>query len=317
MNPHAPAHLPLACYAPGYWPTWLALGVMWLLAQLPYRLQMASGRGLGWAMVQLGRRRRRIAATNLRLCFPELGEGERGTLLREHFRSLGMGMVETAMSWWTAEAKLSPLAHVEGLEHLQAALARGKGVILLSGHFTSLEIGGRLLALSTPFHVLYRRHKNPLFETIMRRARERNFDKAIPREDMRAMLRSLKQNLPVWYAADQDYGAEKSVFAPFFGIPAATITATSRLAQGSGAAVVPFFQRRLRDGTGYRLQLYPALDGFPGASPEADARRINQIIEEQIATMPEQYLWVHRRFKTRPDGSPPLYTDNDTRPRVH
>lgn len=281
---------------------------MWLLAQLPYRLQMAVGRALGRGMARLGRRRRHIAATNLALCFPEQDAAWRQALLEAHFRSLGMGMVETAMSWWMPEDRLRGLVQIEGLEHLEQALARGKGVILLSGHFTSLEIGGRLLAMHHPFHVLYRRHKNPLFEAVMRRARERNYDRAIPREDMRGMLRSLKDNMPVWYAADQDYGREKSVFAPFFGIPAATITAMSRLARSSGAAVVPFFQRRMEDDSGYRLRLYPALEDFPGTSPEADALRINRIIEEQIRDMPEQYLWVHRRFKTRPEGAPPLYT---------
>jgi KDO2-lipid IV(A) lauroyltransferase len=294
-------------YRPGYWPTWILLGFMWLVAQLPYPLQMAIGRTLGRVMILLGHRRRRIAETNLGLCFPELDEPERKALLRDHFRSLGMGMVETAMSWWTPTHRLKSLARIEGLEHLEAALAKGKGVILLSGHFTSLEIGGRLLALFAPFHVLYRRHKNPLFEATMKRARERNYEKAIPREDMRAMLRSLKQNMPVWYAADQDYGVEKSVFAPFFGIPAATITATSRLVRSSDAAVVPFFQRRLRDGSGYLLKLYPALEDFPGTRLEVDADRINTIIEEQIRTMPEQYLWVHRRFKTRPEGESSVY----------
>lgn len=314
MNTH-PASTALGeYYTPRYWPTWILLGSMWLVAQLPYRLQMGIGRLLGRAMERLGHKRRRIAEINLGLCFPELSETERKALLKDHFRSLGMGMVETAMSWWTPGARLKPLAHLEGLEHLQAALARGKGVILLSGHFTSLEIGGRLLTLFTPFHALYRRHKNPLFEATMRRARVRNLDKAIPREDMRGMLRSLKDNMPVWYAADQDYGREKSIFAPFFGVPAATITATSRLAQASGAAVVPFTQRRLADGSGYLLKLYPALDDFPGASLKADAERINVIIEEQIRAMPEQYLWVHRRFKTRPEGEPSLYSDKKSTP---
>lgn len=307
MNTHPASTAPGGYYTPRYWPTWILLGSMWLVAQLPYRLQMGIGRLLGRVMARLGHKRRRIAEINLGLCFPELGETERKALLKDHFDSLGMGMVETAMSWWTPGARLKPLAHLEGLEHLQAALARGKGVILLSGHFTSLEIGGRLLTLFTPFHALYRRHKNPLFEATMRRARELNLDKAIPREDMRGMLRSLKDNMPVWYAADQDYGREKSVFAPFFGIPAATITATSRLAQASGAEVIPFFQQRLHDGSGYRLRLYPALEDFPGATPEDDARRINRILEEWIREVPEQYLWVHRRFKTRPEGAVSLY----------
>ena len=315
VNPHPSPTAAGACYAPGYWPTWMLLGVMWLVAQLPYRLQMGLGRMLGRMLAWIGHQRRGIAEVNLGLCFPELDATRRKALLRDHFQSLGMGVVEIAMSWWTPEKRLRKLVRIEGLEHLDRALARGRGVILLTGHFTSLEIGGRLLALFTPFHVLYRRHRNPLFEATMRRARERNFDRAIPREDVRALLRSLKANMPVWYAADQDYGREQSLFVPFFGVPAATIIATSRLAAHSGAAVVPFFQRRLADGSGYLLQLYPALEDFPGATPEADARRINGILEERIREMPEQYLWVHRRFKTRPEGEAPLYADMRKRGR--
>lgn len=280
---------------------------MWLLAQAPFRLQTAIGSGLGWCMWIVARRRRHIAAINLKLCFPERDAASRQRLLKAHFRSLGMGAVETAMSWWTPARRLRGLVSIQGLEHLHAALQQGKGVILLSGHFTSLEIGGRLLSLHAPFHVLYRVHKNPLFEAVMRRAREAHYDKAIPREDMRAMLRSLRDNMPVWYAPDQDYGRSKSVFAPFFGTPAATITATSRLAKSSGAAVVPFFQRRREDGSGYVLCIYPALNNFPSADVQADARRINELIEEQVLAMPEQYLWVHRRFKTRPEGDATLY----------
>ncbi|BCO31970.1 lipid A biosynthesis lauroyltransferase [Thiohalobacter sp. COW1] len=302
-----PDPLPPALLAPRHWPTWLLLGLGWGAAQLPWPLQRALGRGLGRLLYRLARERRRIARINLELCFPELDARARAVLLRQHFQSLGLGVIETAMSWWTPAQRLAGRYRLEGLEHLQAALARGRGVILLSAHFTTLEIAGRLLALQTPFHVLYRTHKNPVFERAMRRARERHFERAIAREDMRGFLRSLKRNMPVWYAPDQDYGREKSVFTPFFGVPAATITATSRLAAASGAAVVPFFPERRADGRGYILRLQPALADFPGASPEADAARINALIEAQVRTRPGQYLWAHRRFKTRPGGAPAVY----------
>ncbi|BAZ93018.1 lauroyl/myristoyl acyltransferase [Thiohalobacter thiocyanaticus] len=302
-----PDPLPPALLAPRHWPTWLLLGLGWGTAQLPWPLQRALGRGLGRLLYRLARERRRIARINLELCFPELDARARAALLRQHFQSLGLGVIETAMSWWTPAQRLAGRYSVEGLEHLQAALDRGRGVILLSAHFTTLEIAGRLLALQTPFHVLYRRHKNPVFERAMRRARERHFERAIAREDMRGFLRSLKRNMPVWYAPDQDYGREKSVFTPFFGVPAATITATSRLAAASGAAVVPFFPERRADGRGYVLRLQPALADFPGASPEADAARINALIEAQVRTRPGQYLWAHRRFKTRPGGAAAVY----------
>lgn len=280
---------------------------MWSLAQLPYRVQMGLGRALGRVLAPFARERRRVARINLRLCFPELEPAVRRRLLRAHFASLGAAAFEIALSWWAPERRLHGLDRIEGLEHLHAALGRGRGVILLSAHFTSLEIGGRLLALHAPFHVLYREHKNPAFESVMRRARERHFEKAIPREDMRSLLRSLRSNLPVWYAPDQNYGGEHSVYVPFFGVPAATITTTSRIARISGAAVVPFFAHRLPGARGYRLVLYPALTDFPGDEPQADALRINRLIEDEIRKAPEQYLWVHRRFKTHPDGKNVLY----------
>ena len=294
-------------YAIHYWPTWLALGLLRGVVWLPYRAQLATGRLLGRIFRTLARRRRRIAAINIALCFPELDASERRQLLHAHFAALGIGLVEMAMSWWEGATRLQRLVTTDGLQHLQQALAAGNGVILLSAHFTTLEIGGRLLALSSPFHVLYRTHKNPVIERVMRTARLRNYDRAIRRQDLRAMLRSLRDNMPVWYAPDQDHGLKHSLFVPFFGIPAATITATARLARSSGAAVVPFIPTRLPDGSGYRLTLYPALDNFPGDSLAADTRRINALLEARIREQPAQYLWVHRRFKTRPPGAPGVY----------
>ncbi len=307
MNPAAtPAiRAPLHRLRQGF--TWSGIGAAWLLTRLPVGWQLALGRGLGRLAWHLARRRRHIGEVNLRLCFPDLSATERRRLLRAHFRALGMGVVETAMSWWLPGRRLRPLVTLEGLEHLEAALARGRGVILLSAHFTTLEIAGRLLALQAPFHVMYRSHKNPVFEAVMRRARERHFDRAIRRDDLRGFLRSLRQGMPVWYAPDQNYGREHSIFVDFFGVPAATITATHRLARLSGAPVVPFFPQRLGEDPRYRLRLLPALEGFPGDDEVADTRRINALIEEAVRACPEQYLWVHRRFKTRPPGAAPVY----------
>ena len=294
-------------WSPRYWPVHIGMGLGWLAAQLPFGAQIMLGGLLGRLAFYFMRKRRRIARINLGLCFPEQDTAARRALLRDHFRALGIGVIETAMSWWTPAARLQGLARIEGLEHLHAALHAGRGVILLSAHFTTLEIGGRLLSLHAPFHVLYRRHKNAAFEAVMQRARERHFEKAIPRDDMRGMLKSLKANMPVWYAPDQNYGAEHSIFVSFFGIPASTITATTRLARISGAKVVPFFQERLPGAAGYRLRLYPALEDFPCDDEAADTQRINDLIEAEIRKMPAQYLWAHRRFKTRPPGATPLY----------
>jgi len=301
VHTHSPTGtLPLL--APRYWPTWISFGLLWCVTRLPFRLQMLCGDLIGALAWRFAGRRRHIADVNLALCFPEFDERQRRALLRGHFSSLGRGVVETALCWWGREHQLRRLVQITGLEHLRAALGRGKGVILLSAHFTTLEIGGRLLALHTPFHVLYRQHKNALFERIMHRARQRRFEKAIPRSDTRSLLASLRAGMPVWYAPDQNHGGRQSIFVPFFGVAASTITATAKLAAISGAAVVPFFQMRLPGGEGYLLTLCPALENFPGDDVKADTARLNLLFEQVIREMPEQYLWVHRRFKTRPEG---------------
>ncbi len=277
-------------------------GLLRLVILLPYRWQMRTGRLIGRLAQRLARQRRHIAEVNLALCFPEQTPAQRHALLKAHFASLGCGIVETALCWWGREKPLADITRVIGLEHLAAAQTQGRGVILLSAHFTTLELGGRLLAMRTPFHVLYRQHKNPLFESVMRKSRERRFDKAIARDDMRGLLTSLKAGMPVWYAPDQNHGGSQSVFAPFFGVQASTLVTPSRLARISGAAIVPFYQARLPDDKGYLLTLCPALDDFPSDDPVQDATRLNTLLESVIREMPEQYLWVHRRFKTRPEG---------------
>lgn len=303
---------------PKYWPTWLALGTMWSIAQLPYTWQCLIGRTLGRLLYLALKRRRYIAWTNLALCFPELSTKQRLALLQRHFEALGMGAVETAMCWWTPDERLKKLVSIEGMEHLHQALSRGRGAILLSAHFTTTEIGARLLTLFVEFHATYRKHNNPLFDAVMRRARESHCRTSIPRGDVRAMLRSLKDNIPIWYAPDQNHSRRHNiVYAPFFGIPAATITATSRLAEISGAPVVPFFPQRNGYGDGYRLVLQPPLEGFPSGDVTRDTLHINEAIENAVRAVPEQYLWVHRRFKTRPEGEPYIYIhDHDkNRPR--
>ncbi|MFO1425097.1 MAG: LpxL/LpxP family Kdo(2)-lipid IV(A) lauroyl/palmitoleoyl acyltransferase [Candidatus Competibacteraceae bacterium] len=294
--------------APRYWPVWLGLGLMKCMAALPFRWQLAAGGRMGRLLGKIARRRRRIAAINLELCFPEWSPAERNTLLEQHFAALGIGLFETAMAWWAPDEKLRGLARVEGAEHLERALAGGKGVILLTGHFTTLELGARFITWHQPFHAMYRSHKNPLYETVMRRERERRSRfPPLPHEDLRGLLRAFRKGRAVWYAPDQNHGRRNSVFVPFFGIPACTITATSRLAALSGAAVVPYFPRRLAGTAGYEVVILPALEHFPGGDVTADTRRINELLEHYVRRAPDQYLWVHRRFKTRPPGSPSLY----------
>jgi KDO2-lipid IV(A) lauroyltransferase len=301
--------------SPRYWPTWLGLGVLRLVVRLPYALQMRLGALFGWTLYHTARWRRAVARINIELCFPQLPEVQREAMVRHCFLHAGMSLPETALCWWGTARQLERLGRVEGLHHLQAALARGRGVILLSAHMTCLEIAGRLLALRQPFHVMYKRHRNPLFEAIMRGARERQFERAVPHHDVRGMLQSLKENKAVWYAPDQDFGRKQSVFAPFMGVDAATLTAPARLAKISGAAVVPFFPERVDNGRGYRLVIHPALEVFPSDDDVRDATRINTIVGQHVRRVPEQYLWLHRRFKTRPEGETSPYPKNTRRRR--
>lgn len=292
---------------PRYWLLWLGLGLLRLLSLLPYSLLMRLGRGLGWLMYRLASTRRKIAARNLQLCFPEMAAAERKHLLRENFASTGMTFFEMAISWWWPAARLRRLGTVEGLEHLRHAEAEGQGVILMALHFTTLEMGGALLSQQQAMYGMYRPHKNLLFDYIQRCGREQRLLGAIERDEVRGMLKLLRAGAAVWYAPDQDYGAQRSVFVPLFGVPAATVTATSKFARLGRARVIPFLQTRLADGSGYKVVVYPPLADFPGESEEADCLQINQWIEMAIRQQPEQYLWAHRRFKTRPPGEATLY----------
>jgi KDO2-lipid IV(A) lauroyltransferase len=292
---------------PRYWPLWAGAGILWCMTRLPHRWQLAAGRQIGRIAYRFASRRRRIADINLKLCFPELNDAQRHNLLRRHFESLGMGLLEMFSAWWVSDAALKPLVHIDGLEHLHAALESGKGVILLSAHFTLLEIGMRFLTMYAVIHGVYRPHENPLIEYFMKKSRESRAEKAIPRDAVREMLRSLRQNKALWFATDQNFGHLHSVFADFFGVPAATNTAASRLAKISHAKVVPFFMQRLENNQGYKVILLPKLEHFPSGDNVQDALRINQLIEAQIRKAPEQYLWVHRRFKDRPKGEADVY----------
>lgn len=275
---------------------------------LPYRVILALGSGIGRAGYRFAGDRRRIAETNLALCFPEKDAAWHDKVLRQHFQSLGISLLEIPLGWWGSDQKLGGLVHIEGLQHLQQAKAGGKGVLLLSAHFTCLEIGGRLLAMYSPFHVMYRRDNNPVMEKVISGQRRRLFQRAIPRDSVRDMIRSLKGGNAVWYAPDQNTARKESVFVGFFGHVASTNSATARLAKLTGAPVVPFKAVRKRDGSGYELLLEAPLADFPGGDLEADTQRINDIIESWVRQDPEQYLWIHRRFRTRPNkGDPPVY----------
>lgn len=297
---------PTRTLLPNYWPSWLAAGLLWLVARLPYRHAIGVGEALGRALYPLARRRRRIVEVNLRLCFPELDAAEREALARKNFAYTGRALIEMALSWWTPERRLRDLVSYHGIEHLETALAEGRGVLLVGAHFTSLEMAGRLLALRQPFDSIYRPNNNPVFEYLTQRGREDHYGQAIPRGEVRALVRALKQGHVLWYPPDQDYGRRNSLFVPFFGIPAATITGTPKLAKIADAPVVTIFFYGRDDASGYDLYFEPLAD-FPGGEPEADLARLNTLFEQAIRRAPAQYLWVHRRFKTRPNRDDPRY----------
>jgi Kdo2-lipid IVA lauroyltransferase/acyltransferase len=303
----SPTFRPSHFLHPRYWLTWLGLSFLWLLVQLPYPLLLKVGNALGMLLYRLVRRRRHIAETNIRLAFPALNAQQQKTLVKDHFRANGMAMLEIGLSWWGSEKRLRRLVQIDGLEHLQHALAQGHGAIMLGGHFTCLIIAGRMLALEIPFNIVVKKSHSDMFEALMHHYRSRQYQGLINSLDMRSMLRTLKNNRVLWYAPDQDFGSRAAVFAPFMGIATACLNSTSRMAKISRAPVI-FIDFERRPGTqGYYLKLHPALENFPSGDDAKDAGRINELIEQHVHAVPEQYFWVHRRFKTRPPGEPGLY----------
>lgn len=293
---------------PANWGNALGIGTLRLLGRLPPRWALALGGAVGAAGYRLARDRRRIIRRNLELCFPELDAAARERLVRENFRYTGRGLMELALSWFGGPGVDRLPLEVEGLEHLRAAQAGGTPVILLSGHFTTVEICGRLLRRHSEMAVIYKpMDKRPLADRTMRAGRERAIGPVLSKDDLRGIVRTLRQGLPVWYAGDQNYRSRQNVFAPFFGIPAATVTGLSRLARLSKARVVPIFYHARSDGPGYRVVLKPALEGFPSGDDQADAERMNRVIEEAVRAHPAQYFWAHRRFKSQPDPSVNMY----------
>jgi Kdo2-lipid IVA lauroyltransferase/acyltransferase len=300
--PLPPAPIPPGLYAPKWWPAWLGLGLLWLLALLPVPVLRLIGAGLGELFHAVVPSRRRIVRINLRLSFPDLDEKSRRRLARRHFRALGAGMLEVPLAWFASDRRLRRMVDIEGAEHLRQAQADGSGVLLLTGHFTTMELGCRLVHLAGfPFHGMYRRADNVFVDYWMCRLREARLGlPMVPKEDLKRIVRLLRGGGRVWYGPDQTIEAANAAFVYFFGVPTLTLTATSRLAQMGKAKVVPYFPQRR--GGRYRLVFLPALDNFPCGDDVADAARINALLEQAIREVPEQYFWVHRRFKDGPPG---------------
>ena len=289
------------------WPTWLGIGLMALLARLPWPLQRGLGRAAGAVLHVLFRSRRRIAERNIALCYPQLDAAAQAALVRASFASLGIGLFEFARAWWGSVEPMRRGLRVEGLEHLAAARAGGRGVIVISAHFTTLEMAGRLMCDYAPLAGMYRPHDQGAMEWAVKRGRLRYAAAMFTRDELRPAMKHLKQGGLLWFAPDQDTRRGESVYVPFFGIPAATLTATPDLAARGNAVVLPFWFHRTPDGR-YRLRVEPQWDGWPSGDAAADAARYMAELEQVVRRNPEQYLWVHRRFKTRPPGEKGVYS---------
>jgi Kdo2-lipid IVA lauroyltransferase/acyltransferase len=287
--------------------TRFALGLIWLVHGLPFGAIARIGRGIGWLGYRLAVPRRKVVLTNLRLCFPELTEQERIALARRHFSALGRSFLERGVLWYAPKDRVMQFVRFEDVEHFDAG--RGQPVVLLAPHFVGLDMGGVRVAIAWKAASMYGKQKNPALDAAMRRGRERFGDPILfSRQDgIRPVVRALRDGFPFYYLPDMDLGPRESIFVPFFGVQTATVPALSRLAQVSRARVVPIVTRQLPDGEGYAAKFYPAWENFPTGDIEADTRRMNEFIEARVREMPEQYYWVHKRFKTRPRGEARFY----------
>jgi KDO2-lipid IV(A) lauroyltransferase len=283
----------------------IVFALMWLAHFLPFRALAWIGSAAGAALFWLIPERRRVTRINLAKCFPSMPERERERLARAHFRAFVRGFVDRAVLWWSPAERVRRMVRLEGLEHLQAV--SGKPVIVFAPHFAGLDATISRLSLDYPLAVMYSKQKDPLFNRLMYQGRKRFGTHLLSRQEgIKAGFAAIESGALFYYLPDLDFGPKRAVFVPFFGVPAATVTGLSYIARTTGASVVPCVTRMLPGG-GYVARLYPAWTGFPSGDDTADARRMNAFIEERVLEMPEQYHWLHKRFKTRPEGEARFY----------
>ncbi len=298
---------PHKIYSPAVWPTWILVALGWVIARLPLSWIFKLGTYLGRLSHRFGRSRRLITQTNIRRCFPELNQAQQELRTRRVFEAVGIGALELTIPWLNPQRDLSQRFDIFGQEHLDEAVALGRGVILVGGHYAVMDVICQYFANLKYVDVMYRANKNPVWQWLQLRGRKHFFEGVIERSDTRQTLRRLKQGRAIWYAADQDYGRNHSVFAPFFGIPAATIIATSRFAKLNNSPVLLLRQTRDQANRRWQIHFSAVLDNFPSGDDSADAAHINRLLEADIRQQPEQYLWLHKRFKTRPIGEDAFY----------
>ncbi|WP_027711690.1 Kdo(2)-lipid IV(A) acyltransferase [Dickeya chrysanthemi] len=293
---------------PRYWPTWLGIILLYLVVLLPYPLIYRIGTGMGRLSMRILKRRVAIAHRNLQLCFPDMPIEERETLVKKNFESVGMGVMETGMAWFWPDWRVTRWFTVIGIENMQPLREQKRGVLLIGLHFLTLELGARIFGMQNAGIGVYRPNDNKLIDWLQTWGRMRSNKSMLDRKDVKGMIRALKQGEIIWYAPDHDYGPRSSVFVPLFAVKSAATTVGSyMLARAAKPAIVPFVPRRRADGKGYELIIRPAQLDIPLENEETAAAWMNTLVEENIMLAPDQYMWLHRRFKTRPVGEPSLY----------
>ncbi len=292
---------------PKYWLTWVGVIILYTISWLPYRFQLFLGKVVGRVLAKTGTSRVRVARKNLALCFPEKSEEERALILKKNFENAGIALFETGMGWWWPNWRIKRKVKVIGKEHIEAANAQGKGVLLLAMHYLSIEINCRGIGYSHPMVVFYRPHNNELMEYFQFRGRGRSNRYMLGKKDVKGLIKALHDGETCVYLPDQDYGRNRSLFVPFFGIPAATTMGTLIFARQKNAQTHMVIPTRNDDNSGYTIEITPMLENFPSEdkNDEADLLRVNQELEKAILRKPEQYMWLHRRFKTRPNTTDP------------
>lgn len=295
---------------PKYWLTWFGIGLLYILVLLPYPVIYWLGTRLGRFSKVFLKKRVQIAERNLELCFPQMPKSEREALVNKNFESVGMGLFETGMAWFWPEWRVKRWFKVSGLEHLKKVKDSGQGILLIGIHFLTLELGARIFGICNPGVGVYRPNDNPVMDWLQTWGRLRSNKFMLDRKDVKGMIRSLKAGEIIWYAPDHDYGPRKSVFVPLFAVDkAATTTGTYILAKTSNPALIPFTPKRLPEGKGYELIISPPVADFPIDNEENTAKAMNKVVEQEILRAPDQYMWLHRRFKTRPEGEASLYNE--------
>ena len=309
MSQEIDKSLRLSSYlAPKHWPLWFAIGLLRLSTFLPTRVTSKLGNALGRLLYYAMPSRRRAARINIRQAYPDFSKDEITALNKKSFESLGISIFEMGVAWYEKDSVLKKKCQVEGKEHLDHAITNNDAIILLTGHFTTLETGGRLIGLyCDKYNAVFKKARSPLFNAIMVHHRSKFFNELIDNKNVRGIIRGLKKGNATWFAPDQDFRHQDIVFTPFLGGIASTLTATAKMAKMTKAAVVPFYQVRLKNNKGFKLIILPALENFPSGDILDDSARVNKAIEDMVYANPEQYLWLHKRFKTQPDKSTKMY----------